>query len=336
MEFKYFIGIDVSKSKLDFALLKENRMIFHLVVENSPKGIKDFLGEAKKYDQSFSLEQSLFCMEHTGIYNYPCLDFFAGQNAYVWLESALQIRYSQGFKRGKSDKIDAVRIGVYAHDHREKARLWKPKREVVQKLCYLSGARSRLIKVKGQLQVPLTESRGYISKEIMKVMDKSCEASIKAIEKDIKKIEKQILQLIKEDGSLSQVYHWITSVSGVGMVTAVEVIVGTNEFKDFNEPKKFACHSGVAPFEHTSGTSIRGRSRTSKKANKSLKTVLHMAALSSVRIKGDLQCYYQRKVSEGKNKMAVLNAIRNKIIHRIFAVVRDQRNYQKNYTSILV
>jgi hypothetical protein len=82
-------------------------------------------------------------------------------------------------------------------------------------------------------------------------------------------------------------------------------------------------------------TRIRGRSRTSKKADKPIKTVHHMAALSAIRIKGDLQCFYQRKVAEDKNRMAVLNAVRNKIIHKIFAVVMDQRNYLKNYITPL-
>lgn len=48
------------------------------------------------------------------------------------------------------------------------------------------------------------------------------------------------------------------------------------------------------------------------------------------------RAYYDRKVDEGKNKMSIINAIRSKLIHRIFAVIRDDRKYEKNHTHILV
>ena len=71
-------------------------------------------------------------------------------------------------------------------------------------------------------------------------------------------------------------------------------------------------------------------------ANKNIKTLLHMAALSTIKKRGDLQEYYIRKVAEGKNKMSVLNAIRNKLILRIFACVNQNRVYEQNYCYKLV
>jgi len=61
-----------------------------------------------------------------------------------------------------------------------------------------------------------------------------------------------------------------------------------------------------------------------------------LAAMSAIRSKGELQDYYLRKVADGKNKMLVLNAVRNKIIHRIYAVIRRGEIYNKNYMSSLV
>jgi transposase len=102
----------------------------------------------------------------------------------------------------------------------------------------------------------------------------------------------------------------------------------------------------VAPFEHSSGSSVRagppgGRSRVSQHARKRppggpVKFLFHLAAMSAVRVKGELQVYYQRKVAEGKNKMSVLNAVRNKIIHRICAVVRRGEKYDNSYPLSLV
>jgi transposase len=112
-------------------------------------------------------------------------------------------------------------------------------------------------------------------------------------------------------------------------------IVTTNEFKNFTCPKKFACYAGVAPFEHTSGTSIKGRPRLSRKANMSMKALLHMAALVSMQYNEELRNFYERRVAEGKSKMSVLNMIRNKLIHRVFACVRDNRKYENSYINSL-
>ena len=127
----------------------------------------------------------------------------------------------------------------------------------------------------------------------------------------------------------------MTSVTGVGPVVAVNILVTTDEFKKFETPAQFACYSGVAPFEHTSGKSIRGRSRVSHLANKKIKTLLNLAARAAITAKGELREYYLRKVAQGKNKMSVLNAIRNKIIQRIFCVIKRGTPYQKNYLNPL-
>ena len=124
-------------------------------------------------------------------------------------------------------------------------------------------------------------------------------------------------------------------MDAIGPTTAGHLLVVTNEFKNFNCPKKFACYAGTAPFENSSGTSIRGKSHVSPYANKDTKKLLHMAALSAINMQNELAVYYQRKVSEGKNKMAVINAVRNKLIKRIFAVVERGAKYEKNYTPQL-
>ncbi|WP_460952446.1 transposase [Spirosoma daeguense] len=101
------------------------------------------------------------------------------------------------------------------------------------------------------------------------------------------------------------------------------------------DPKQMACHAGVAPFEYRSGTSVRGKTRVSHQARKRLKALFHLGAMSCIRKEGELRTYYQRKVAEGKNKMLVLNAIRNKLIHRVYAVVRRKEKYNKTYVSTL-
>jgi transposase len=124
-------------------------------------------------------------------------------------------------------------------------------------------------------------------------------------------------------------------VPGVGKITAANVIIASGELERISEAKKFACYSGVAPFEHRSGSSIRGKTRVSKMANMSIKRLLHLAAMSAIQCCEELKIYYHRKLAEGKNKMSALNAVRNKLISRIFACLKRQRMYQKTYSMPL-
>ena len=108
----------------------------------------------------------------------------------------------------------------------------------------------------------------------------------------------------------------MVSVPGIGPVIATELLIATNEMQTINEPKKLACHAGIAPFEYRSGTSIRGKTRVSHQARKRLKSLIHMDTMSAIQVKGDLQDYYQRKLGEGKHTIGppmrlVLNAVRN-------------------------
>lgn len=120
----------------------------------------------------------------------------------------------------------------------------------------------------------------------------------------------------------------VPRVKGVGKVLAAMLLVYTHGFNRLTDSRKLACYSGVAPFVYESGTSIRGKTGVSKFANNDLKQVLHMAAISSVQHNSELHLYYQRKVQEGKNKMSVINAVRNKLLHRIVAVVNRGTPYE--------
>ena len=202
-------------------------------------------------------------------------------------------------------------MAEYAFRFRDKISLWQPPRPILQKLAALSTLRQRLLRVRQQRQQPIQEQQGFVAKSLQKQLAKNCQASLKAINADLANAEKQIDELIQSDARLKELFGWIISVAGVGDAIATEVLVATNEFKSIHDPKKLACHAGVAPFEYRSGSSVRGKTRVSQHARLRLKSLFHLGAMSSIRMKGELQVYYQRKVTEGKNKMLVLNAVRN-------------------------
>jgi transposase len=335
MQFKQFIGIDVSKNTLDITVLDSqgNQMAYEQT-SNNLSSIKKCFSKIQK-ETKISLSECLFCMEYTGIYNLPLVQWLSDLSAHIWMESGAQILKSQGVVRGKSDKVDSLRIAKYAFLNRNQVRLWKAPRAIIQRLASLMSLRRRLIKIKSQLSVGVNEQVGFLDKETLNALKKHSKAPLDAIKKQIEKIEIEILEIIKSDERIHQLYKIITSVDGVGLVTATHIIVTTNEFINITDGRKYACYSGVVPFEHRSGTSIRGKNRVSHMANKKIKTLLHLAAISAIRVKGDLKEYYERKVAEGKHKMSVLNAIRNKIVLRIFACVTQERMFEKKINFCL-
>lgn len=334
MNYIFFIGIDVSKSTLDFTALKDNQVLFHLQSSNDLAGIRGFWKQLKS-QTGFRLEHALFCMEHTGIYNQHLLGFLAVKKAALCLESAIHIKRSSGLQRGKNDKVDAFRIAQYAAKNNAYLRIWEPKRPVIEQLKALTSLRSRILNARKQLSVALKESACF-DKTASRESKKLCTGSLQGLSADLKKVEIKIDQLIDNDENLKHLFTKVTSVEGIGKITAIAMIVTSNEFKDITEPSKFACYSGVAPFEHSSGSSIRGRSRVSHLANKTMKTLLHMSAMAAICYNADLKEYYLRKTNEKKNKMCVINAIRNKLIQRVYACVKGDRLYEKNYRPVVV
>lgn len=176
--------------------------------------------------------------------------------------------------------------------------------------------------------------------EIYRAFEPRAGQCLVGVKDEQKAIDAQIDTLIQGDSRLKELFVLMVSVPGVGTATATEILVTSNELKTINDPKKMACHAGVAPFEHRSGTSVRGKTQVSHQARKRLKSLFHLGAMSAIRMKGKLQGYYQPvrrcgKVSEGNNKMLALNAVRNKLIHRIYAFVKRCEKYDKIYLSPL-
>jgi transposase len=335
MKVENVVGIDVSKETLDFALVRNGNNIFHCQASNDQSGIKAVIKKLKK-EFNCNLSTSLFCMEHTGIYNQHLLDLFEKKKLKLWLESSMQIKKSLGMQRGKNDQIDALWIAMYAYRFQDKMKLWEPPRTIIRQLKHLSSLRSRLLRAQKQLQAPLKEQSLFFDKKTNKEITSHCKNSLTALTRDHKKVNEQIQNIIQQDEVLKKLFLLIISIDGVGPVTATEMIITTNEFKHFNTASQYACYAGVAPFEHKSGTSIRGKTRVSHMANKTIKTILHMAALAAKLQPGEIRNYYERKLKEGKHKMSIMNAIRNKLIKRVFAVVHRNQPYQKNYQFDLV
>jgi transposase len=140
-------------------------------------------------------------------------------------------------------------------------------------------------------------------------------------------VEEQLLHIIHKNPALLTNYSLLMSVKGIGKILAIYLITLTENFTKFSNPKKFACYAGIAPFPYTSGTSIKGRTKLHHCANKQIKSLLNVAAMSAIRLEGEYKSYFLRRTEEGKNKMSTLNIIRNKIVYRAFAVIKRKTSY---------
>lgn len=329
-EFRNFVGIDVSKLTLDavFIFDKEMNKAVHHQFSNDEKGIKKLIGVLKK-QKYVDVDNTLVCMENTGIYGKRLSLILFEMQWFVWVETPVAIFRSMGLQRGKNDKVDAKRIALYAMKNQEQAKAWEAPRKEIAALRQLLNTREALIKAFKGLSVSIKEYKETGNKELSEMMKASTSNTIKGIKKDIQKIEESIDEIIKNDSSLSNLYKLTTSIPGIGKITSTELICYTNEFKNYTDAKKLACYCGVVPFEHSSGTSVRGRTRVSHMANKPLKTKLHLCAIVAMQHDPELKNYYQRKVKEGENKMSVINAIRNKLVHRVTAVIKRQTPFVK-------
>ena len=326
---KHFIGIDVSKQTLDIAIHKQEQHLGHITVSNDLKGMKAF--EKKAKELKVDLQNALFCLEYTGIYNYTLVDFLTRKNYPIWLENPLAIKKSLAFQRGKSDQLDAKRIAQYAYRFQDKAQRWLPDRAVIRQLKALVSIRERLIKARAGIAQPLNEYKRFMPASY-KMFKEGCKGSLQTIAKDIKAVEKQLEELIKADEKIKNQYTIATSVKGIGPVTACQMILSSGEFTKIQTGKQLACYAGVVPFEDSSGTSVRARPRVCHCAHKKLKKYLHMAALSAIQGPGELQTYYEGQLAKGKDKLSVLNAVRNKLVLRVCACIRNNQLYDPHYS----
>ena len=322
-----FIGIDVSKGTLDVHLYCGNR---HQSFKNNVDGRQSLIDWVIE-KTNLKLVELRFCLEHTGIYSQPLCELLEQMDLTYYLISGLELKRSMGIKRGKNDKVDAKRIAQYAFLRRDDLIAYKMPGQTVITLKKLLGQRSKLVRQRAGHKVSIKEEKQMYPSTQKSFVIESSGAIIVFLTLQIKLIEKEIVSLIKSDQEILKTYENIQTIKGVGPILATTMIAHTNNFKSFQNWRKFACYAGIAPFEHSSGTSYRGRTRISVLGNRDLKTILSSAAATAILHDSQLKIYYNKRLKEGKNKMATLNIIRNKIVSRIFAVTKRQTPYVETF-----
>ncbi|HYK46432.1 MAG TPA: IS110 family transposase [Parafilimonas sp.] len=318
--FKTFVGIDISKLTVDVSVFHQHTtdQIHHFKAPNHLSGIKQLLKTLKQ--QKINLNETLFCCENTGIYTVPLITILGAASLHFWVVSAIEIKRSQGIARGKNDQTDSKRIAFYAFTHLHKYEPSSlPQTEILQ-LKLLFTEREKVLKAIALFE-RTKENEGFIDNSIFKLVKKINDRQIKQLRKTLRELEAKMQGLIESDVTLQTQFQLLKSIPGIGPQTALYLIITTKSFQGFKTWRQMACYAGVAPFEYSSGTSIRGKTKVNSLADKKMKSMLQMCVLTAIKIDPEIKKYYQNKKQQGKASMLVMNNIRCKLLSRAFAVI---------------
>ena len=333
---KIYVGIDISKEKLNLCYLKDLAVIREEECENDVKGIKKSLKASFKALETLS-EDILICAEYTGRYIYPLTVACQELDVFLWLDDPTRIKNSLGLTRGKNDAIDAIRIAEYAYRYSDKAVRYAIPDAALVSMKNLLSDREFLLTDKKRFQMQLSDQKKYMAPGDFKHKNSRWNKVIKTIDEQIKAIDAEIESLIAANPVLTRQKDLLTSIDGVGDRIAINMIAITGGFTRFQNARQFCSFAGLTPYKYDSGTSVRSKAKISKRANHTMKVLLHMSAVNvATRMKeGEYKEYYERKLKEGKHKMCIFNVLRAKLVHRMFSVIKRDALYTKQYKLAL-
>lgn len=315
-----FIGIDISKKTLDVVIndssKKHSDESNYQRIDNNAEGFRTLLHwlKAKKIAKG----KVVIGMEHTGIYGFELRLFLEKHGIDYCCYMPLHLKRSLGLVRGKNDKVDAERIAYYTYLHREELVFSRLSGNTVLRLQELFSERKRLVKQHAEHEAFLTDAKGRVQTSTHARSRKIADV----LEEEIKDVEEEMLRVINSDPEVACNYALLVSIKGIGLANAVSTLVHTDNFKAFETARQYACYLGIAPFRDTSGTSIKGKARVGLMGAKRLKADLSQAAKSAIVWDREMKSYYERKVKEGKAFGVVLNAVKFKLVCRMFAIVK--------------
>lgn len=313
--YNHFIGCDVSKNTLDFALFetgKDYRLFQHIQVPNNLDGFRQMRSWLR--DQKVKISEVAFGLEHTGVYSNAFAEWCYKMKFTFAMLHPMDVKNACSRGRNKTDKADAQFIADFLHMMRERTEPSVPESSLTKKLRQLYNERALTVKSRKMF---LVQSKTLTDKESLKRVGKTMDllsAQIKAIESEIKVI-------IDSDEKVATNYRLLTSIPGIGLVNAVETIIATDNFRRFQTARQYAKFACVSPMSRQSGTSVHGGNHVSKAGHNEIKSLLTEAARTAIIHDSNLRDYYNRKRSEGKSHGCVMNAVKFKLICRMFAVV---------------
>jgi transposase len=319
---KSSVGIDVSKKKLDVALLLENMKVRKKTFTNDLAGFH-CLAQWVQHHHKGSFH---FCMEFTGVYDEAVAEYLFEKGHIVSRINAMAIKsFARSMlTRTKTDKKDAFIIAQYCKTHDPKP--WKPDPMHLKILKDLSRAHDSLKEVHQDLLNRLEKYQGKES-PAKKILQKSA----KDMEKRIQELEKQLEDHIKNHPDLQEKMFLLETIPGIGRTTARAMLAEIPDIQNFKNARQLAAFAGLNPCQRQSGSSVNGQTRLSKIGSKRLRKALYMPAIVATRWNPVIENLTNRLLQRGKCKMSALGAAMRKLLHIVFGVLKNQQPFiEKN------
>lgn len=328
--YSFFIGIDVSKAVIDVSYYSNGQSNYLSQYFNSKLDFKEVIKNLLS-KTVIPIEQWFVCFENTGSYSKELLYWLTSQGIPCLEENPLKISKSLGMRRGKNDKADSIDICKYAFEKRDSITPSILDNPMIIKLKAVLSRRDLLVKHRTALKVSLKEQKTSMDESLYETLDGENKEMIKHYNKQIDGLEDKIKQLIASDPAAAKSNKLLQSIVGIALITSAYLIATTNNFVSFKDGRKYACYCGIAPFQNSSGIK-KGKTKVNPMANKKMKSLLSNGTTSAIIYDPEISLYYKRKFDEGKEPGVIRNAIKNKLIHRAFAVIKRQTPYVKMMT----
>lgn len=309
-------------SFFDLAAKNVSNMPSHQVVKNNVTGIGKFLKTLPS--------DAVLVAEYTGVYGDTLWKCCTERNVKIAFVSGYVIhRYRATPDRAKTDLLDCVQLREFGERYLDKLKYKKFPEEALYELRQLARQREMLVEQRKEL---ITADKSEDCRPSRCVVVKQSMDRVKEVlDAEISQMEQEMLNVICENTELSHNYKIITSVKGVGLVTAVELLIKTGNFTNITTARQYSAYAGTAPYEKSSGKMNKG-AHISKIGNRRSKTLLYICAESARLHNKEIKLYYERRTKiDKKPRHYVLNAIANKLLRTIFTLVDKNELYDPNF-----
>lgn len=329
---KNYLGIDISAESFSASCINnpENIVFTSKDFNNNLQGFDEFNDFLSKND--IKPEETIICMEATGVYCENLCYYLASKGYTICVEAPHKIKNKTKDTPRKNDHFDALLIAEYAYRYFDKLTIWNPQNQILEQIKVLLSTREHLSKqlIANKNALHTLKYKYYQTPLANQVYQRT----IEELEKHIKQIEEEIKRLIDKDDYFKNKISLAMTVPGVGLLLASELLVLTEGFTKHLNFREIAAYCGICPYEQTSGTSLKKPPKSKRCGPARLRKLLYLASLSVRTHNKHFREYFEKKVSEGKVDLVVINNIKNKLLKVTVAVIKSGVAYMDNFVSI--
>ena len=317
------LGIDISKLKFNFCLIKPTGKLKHKVFPNAATGFEQLLEWLSRQ----GIHTVHACLEATGSYSEPLALFLleAGHRVSLINPAATKAFAGSQLSRTKTDRVDAELIARFTLAQRPPA--WTPPAQEVRELQAL------VRRLESLQEMRVMEENRLSSGVVVETVRRSLEEHLCYLSEEIKRTEELIRQHINNHPGLKQQSHLLDSIPGIAETTAALLLAELSNIKQYKSARQVAAYAGLVPRERQSGSSVRGRVRLSKIGNARLRRALYFPAITAIRCSPFFQAWAEGLHKRGKSKMSVICAVMRKLLHVAYGVLKSEKPFDPQWAK---